>query len=106
MGKMHKSEPRSSMQRGDKLVLAMDLGGTNMRTALVNNRGEILAHTRKLTNANMGKEKVIEKLITTLKATATKHNTPLKRIKGICIGFAGPVDAELGVVLTSPNLKG
>ncbi len=96
MGKMHKS----------KLVLATDLGGTNMRTALLNDKGEILAHMRKPTNADMGKDKVIEKLITTLKATAAKHNIPLKRIEGIGIGFPGPVDVELGVVLNPPNMKG
>lgn len=96
MRKMHKS----------KLVLATDLGGTNMRTALMNDRGEILAHMRKSTNADMGKDKVIEKLITTLKATASKHNTPLRKIEGIGIGFPGPVDVELGVVLSPPNMKG
>lgn len=96
MRKMHKS----------KLVLATDLGGTNMRTALLNDKGEVLAYTRKPTNANMGKDKVIQKLITTLKATASKHNTPLKRIAGIGIGFPGPVDVELGVILNPPNMKG
>lgn len=96
MRKMHKS----------KLVLATDLGGTNMRTALMNDRGEILAHMRKSTNADMGKDKVIEKLITTLKATTSKHNTPLRKIEGIGIGFPGPVDVELGVVLSPPNMKG
>ncbi len=96
MGKMHKS----------KLVLATDLGGTNMRTALLNDKGEILAHMRKPTNADMGKDKVIEKLITTLRATASKHKIPLKRIEGIGIGFPGPVDVELGVVLNPPNMKG
>ncbi|MGR3310573.1 MAG: ROK family protein [Candidatus Brocadiales bacterium] len=104
MGKTHKSKPRSKSQRG-KLVLATDLGGTNLRTALVNDRGEILAHIRRPTKANIGKDKLIDKLITMLKATASKHNTPLKRINGICIGFAGPVDAELGVVLTSPHMN-
>ncbi len=104
MGKTHKNKPRSKSQRG-KLVLATDLGGTNLRTALVNDRGEILAQMRKPTNADKGKEKVFEKLITMLKATASKHKTPLKKINGICIGVAGPVDAELGVVLTSPNLN-
>jgi glucokinase len=96
MGKTHKS----------KLVLATDLGGTNMRTALLNDRGEILASMRRATDAYKGKDKVIEKLITMLKATASKHNVPLKRIDGICVGFAGPVDAERGVVLISPNLTG
>ena len=96
MGKTHKS----------KLVLATDLGGTNMRTALLNDRGEILASMRRATDAYKGKDKVIEKLITMLKATASKHDVPLKRINGICVGFAGPVDAERGVVLISPNLTG
>src|SRR3989304_2763147 len=95
-GKMYKS----------RLVLATDLGGTNMRTALMNDRGELLAHMRRPTNADMGKDKVIEKLITTLKATASKHNIPLRRIAGIGIGFPGPVDVELGVVLNPPKMKG
>lgn len=77
-----------------------------MRTALLNGRGEILAHMRKSTNADKGRDKVIEKLITMLKAAAAKHNTPLKRIEGIGIGFPGPVDVELGMVLNPPNMKG
>lgn len=90
----------------DELFVGVDLGATKIAAGLVNQEGEILAHTRELTRVEEGLEAVIRRItacIQGLLAKAEKLSRPVAAV-GIC--SPGPLDHESGVVLSPPNLTG
>ncbi|MFQ5862262.1 MAG: ROK family protein [Candidatus Brocadiales bacterium] len=90
----------------DRLILGADVGGTNIRTALVNRRGEVLAAMKQPTLARRGKDALIEQLVLTLRDTVKKAGVTMRDVAGAGIGFAGPLDARKGIVFNPPNLPG
>ncbi len=89
-----------------KLTLGVDVGGTNIKTVLVNSRGDVLATLKRPTLARMGKEALIERLVLTLRDTVEEYGAAMRDIAGVGIGFAGPLDARTGIVFNPPNLPG
>ncbi|MGR3295090.1 MAG: ROK family protein [Candidatus Bathyanammoxibius sp.] len=98
------------MSRGKKhtgrLVLGVDVGGTNIKSVLVDARGEILAAMKRPTLARKGRDAVIDRIVMTLRDTVKKSGFPMKRVAGAGVGFAGPLDHATGVVFNPPNLPG
>ncbi|HEY6330360.1 MAG TPA: ROK family protein, partial [Blastocatellia bacterium] len=82
-------------------TIGVDLGGTKVETALVNEAGEIVDHIRRPTEPKRGAAKVIE-------AIAESANTYLSGRdslpKALGIGVAAQVDSNSGLVRYSPNL--
>jgi glucokinase len=76
-----------------RLAIGVDLGGTNLRAALVTENGEVI---RKV------KEPVSEEVIDLTLRLAGGFSG--EEISGIGIGVAGIIDREGGKILISPNL--
>lgn len=89
-----------------KLILGADVGGTYIKTVLVDPRGHVLAVMKRSTLAPRGKDALIERLILTLEETAKKAGATMKDVAGVGVGFAGPLDPETGMVFNPPNLPG
>ncbi len=87
-------------------ILAADVGGTNIRTALLNSEGDILKSLKRPTLAYKGKDAVINRLVQMLHDTLKDSNVSMVRVKGIGIGFPGPLDIKTGTVFNPPNLMG
>lgn len=86
------------------VVLAADLGGTNMRMAVVSPRGEILTRAKCETPANVTPQQLID-LTLNLISECRKGITEADRISGL--GFATPAPASKqsnGVLSKLPNL--
>jgi len=77
-----------------KFAIGIDLGGTNLRVALVSEEGEIARKIRK-TSA----ERVFETLVESV--GELMHDD----VCGIGLGVAGLIDRRHGRVFTSPNLR-
>ena len=80
--------------------IGVDLGGTHLRAACVDNAGRILAAERVLTDRDGGPHAVaaqIERLIATMRDDATE---------AVGIGIPGAFDREAGTVLGIPALPG
>ncbi len=84
------------MRKG--LRLGVDLGGTSVKLALVDERGRVLQSVRVETS---GKPAGLAKALRVAAAPLLKG----RRILGTGVGVAGDVDPEQGVVRFSPNLK-
>ena len=85
-------------------VLAIDIGGTNIRTAVVSDKYQIIAKEKCLTLADEGPQSVIERML-----SAVDHllgNVSLSQLHSISIAAAGAINVEEGVVTLSPNLPG
>lgn len=76
-----------------RLAIGVDLGGTNLRVALVDEGGSVV---KKTTEPSAGD--VVSSLRRAVRGLATPE------VRGVGIGVAGLVDREAGRVITSPNL--
>ena len=86
-----------------KVALAVDIGGTELRAALVDG-GEILAFAAAPTLASGGPDAVvgqIEALAATVRAAA-----PDRTVAGLGIGAPGPLDPLAEIVIEPPTLTG
>jgi len=85
-------------------LIAVDLGGTQIRTALCDPQGQILRRIARPTLAAEGPEAVIGHLEEAIAAAMT--GTPADQIAGIGIGAPGPLNPVSGIILEAPNLPG
>ena len=89
----------------ESLIIGIDLGGTNIKGALLDRAGNILAKDRTATLANAGPEAVagrISRLIRDLQALAVARG---QKVTGIGLGVPGQLDPQNGIVVFSPNLR-
>lgn len=86
------------------LVVAIDLGGTRIRAALVNGKGEILERRSQLTLADEGRDSVIARLIAVAREVINLRGS--KDISAVGVGAPGPLDHRTGVIASAPNLPG
>jgi glucokinase len=82
-------------------AIGIDLGGTELRAAVVSAEGRVLAHARTETAAMDGPDAVIGQMAALVGQIAGEH-----RIIGVGIGSPGPLDAAAGVVAHAPRLRG
>jgi len=87
-------------------LLAIDLGGSKIVTALVSPDGEIMARDYTLTLPEEGTEAVIERMLAAIDSVTSKMNMSLSLFSNIAIAAAGAIDSEKGIVTASPNLPG
>ena len=84
-----------------RLVLAFDLGGTKIATAVVDANGNILKETRTKTDLSKGPHSLIQALT----ALAKEFITEYPNVSSVGIASAGPLDPNRGVLLNPTNLK-
>ncbi|MFF2652606.1 ROK family protein [Streptomyces sp. NPDC058045] len=78
------------------LVAALDIGGTKIAGALVDDQGRILLRTRRPTPARENGDTVMQAVRRVLDELVASPLWP--RVSGVGIGSAGPVDATAGTV--------
>ena len=88
-----------------KYSIGIDLGGTKILTALINKEnGEVLAFEKKKTKKDKGEEKIINKIINSIKEVLVSSNKTIDEIDEIGLGVAGQVNREDGIIINAPNL--
>ena len=85
------------------VVIGVDLGGTNVRTALVSQNGEVSDKVKEPTRALEGHAKVVQKLIENIKAQLDRALRKGTTITAVGVGAPGVIHADTGVVVKSPN---
>ena len=88
-------------------VLGIDIGGSKLSTVLATRNGEILEKTRRPTDAHLGPQVGVTRLIEMLHETlqACGMDADRSRIAGIGVACGSPMDAERGIILGPPNLQ-
>ena len=86
--------------------LGIDLGGTNLRCAVVDQSRAILARHEAPTHANEGPDAVIHRMAEGVNVAVAAAGLQNKDICAIGIGAPGPLDGKRGVVIEAPNLPG
>jgi glucokinase len=96
---------KSAEISGGPLVIGVDLGGTQVRAALVQD-GKLLSRVGYLTEDEAGFEAVMRRIKEAISEAARQGGVPLERVAGIGIGAPGPLDSRTGILFAPPNLKG
>ncbi len=82
-----------------KNYIGVDLGGTNIRAAIVNEEGAILNMKKTRSNPERGAEPVMETMITLIESLEG-----YEACEGIGMGIPGPIDTAAGKIIVSTNL--
>lgn len=88
-----------------KYVVGVDLGGTNVRAAVVNPGGEILGEARTDSRAMEGADVTIAQIITAIRNAIADAGIQESEISACGMGIPGTVKNAEGLVLWSPNFK-
>jgi glucokinase len=87
-------------------VLAMDLGGTKIATALVSAEGRVLDQRITATLAEEGPEAVIRRMVTAVNSILAEAHVDRPAFSTIALASAGIIDVPKGIVTASPSLPG
>lgn len=90
-------------------VLAIDVGGTNVRLAVIDEAGSILREGRQrvdLSRQQHATTDAAETYIIDTLATAIRPVLAQQQVTGIGIGFPGFIRGDTGILAASPNLPG
>lgn len=85
-----------------EIVIAVDLGGTNLRTAAVDASGAILFRTRRETPTGDDFGEIVRAIVES--ADECRKNIRDRRIKAVSVAVPGTVSVERGLIFKSPNL--
>lgn len=86
--------------------IGIDVGGTNVKIALVDSEGKIIYSNSVPTYAQMGYEYTVNNIKQAIRDLMKETNTDAKEIEGIGFDFPGQVDYKTGVVKLAPNIPG
>lgn len=86
--------------------VGIDLGGTQLRVAVADDRGGLRTVVRHATEAPRGRDHVIQRMVAAVKEALEEDGTPPQRVRALGIGLPGPVDPAAGVVISPGNLPG
>jgi glucokinase len=86
-------------------AIGVDLGGTNLRIAAVDENGTLLEKTTLGTQVQKGRDFVIGEMCEAIQQVVTRY-AGKAQLEGIGIGVPGIIDLETGMLYESPNLPG
>lgn len=82
-----------------KKYVSIDIGGTEIKYGLIDEKGQILTRSKMKTEAYKGGPSILEKAVRIVEAYQA-----LEEISGICISTAGMVDTEKGEIFYAAPL--
>jgi glucokinase len=85
--------------------IGVDLGGTNLRVAAIDEPGNVLGRTSAPTQVSRGRDHVIAVMCDAIRSLKMKH-VHTGRLLGVGVGVPGIIDPQTGCVREAPNLPG
>ncbi len=89
-----------------KYKIGVDLGGTNISAAILDENNNILLKGKRKTLQNRGHEAVIADIAGLVLELCKKQGVDVKDVGGVGLGCPGAIDDKNGVVIFAGNLKG
>jgi glucokinase len=89
-----------------KYVLGLDLGGTNVRAAIIDTSGKLKSYIHFPTESQNGPEYVIKNIALKSLELIGKSGLSKKQIWRAGIGSPGPMDSKKGIIMGAVNLPG
>jgi glucokinase len=85
-----------------EIVLAADLGGTNLRMAAIDRSGAVLFRTRRQTPRGERPDEIVRAIVES--AIECQNNCSDFQVRAICAAVPATVSVERGLILKAPNL--
>ena len=89
----------------NKFSIGVDLGGTNLRIAAVDDQGKLVEKVTLGTKVSLGRDHVIDDMCDAIQRMSAKFKDSAPLL-GIGIGVPGIIDMQTGLLRESPNLPG
>ena len=89
-----------------KYRIGVDVGGTNVKLALVDMNGKIVYSNTTPTRADLGYEHSIANIQTAIEELMKETSSNKENIEAIGFGFPGQIDYQNGIVRLLPNMPG
>lgn len=86
--------------------IGIDVGGTNVKIALVSDKGKIIYSNSIPTRAEMGYEYTINSMKDAVRDLLKETKMKASDIEGMGFGFPGQIDCKKGIVRLAPNIPG
>ncbi|MEW6145100.1 MAG: ROK family protein [Thermodesulfobacteriota bacterium] len=83
-----------------KKVIGIDVGGTNLRGAVVSADGKILRRMKIASQADKGIEAVIDNLASLIRSVSEGED-----VSGVGFGIPGIIDFKTGIITQAPNIS-
>jgi len=87
-----------------RMTIGLDIGGTNMRAALVDDTGQIVDRFKITTEIASGATQAVQRLTDECRRLMKRAIEMRGIVLGVGLGVAGKIDAARGLVVFSPNL--
>ncbi len=87
-----------------RLAVGVDLGGTKIYSLVADSEGHVLGEDRRPTNAVLGVDSVVERIVASARAALHNANVELADVLGLGISTPGPCDPARGLISEAPNL--
>ena len=89
----------------NEFSIGVDLGGTNLRIAAVDEQGTLVEKVTLGTKVSLGRDHVIDDMCDAIERMSEKYKNSAPLL-GIGIGVPGIIDMQTGLLRESPNLPG
>ena len=86
------------------LFAGVDVGGTNTKIGIVDNRGRTLAFTMMPTQEERGVEDAVQRMALAIRKLTEEHGVDQDSIQAIGLGTPGSMDIEQGMIVEPPNM--
>ena len=98
-------EKITAHQQNLPLVIGVDLGGTNLRTAVLQG-SKLHSRVSLLIGENPTPERVLPRVYGAIQQALDEAHVALDQIAGIGVATPGPLNNRTGVIFSPPNLPG
>ncbi len=85
-------------------VIGVDMGGTKILSAVIDENGNILGTAKIPTKAEKGASEVVDRIAAGIRKSIDKSGVAAESIRAVGIGAPGPLDPATGIVIFAPNL--
>lgn len=87
------------------LYVGLDVGGTSMKAAVVDDTGKAFPHVTLPTEAAKGQEHGLNQMCETIRRAVAAGGKTMKDIAAIGVATPGTMDIPAGIILDPPNLR-
>lgn len=87
-----------------KYIITVDLGGTKILSALLNDKKEIIERHKEPTKITGNTKPILNGIVNSVKKILDKATLAEKDITAVCLGVPGTVNPITGVIGNAPNL--
>lgn len=89
-----------------RLAIGVDFGGTKVLAGVVDvDTGKVMGIGKKKTDASDGPDELMERIYGVARKAVAKSGAAMEDMVGICVGIAGQVDTDRGLLVGTANLS-